>query len=121
MVEVAVACAVLFLALVPLFNSLAAGARYTGEYRRGAVALHVAQGKMEDLLAKPFGEVVSEPPGADLSTDAGALPVYGHLGYAYKVFAGQEVDGIKEVRVAVYYSVFGRQHRVLLTAVKSRR
>ncbi len=121
LVEVAVAAALLSLVIAPLFRSLAAGVRYAEEYRRWASALSIAQGIMEEMIDRPFAAVTSEPAGCDLTGEEGALPVSGRPGYAYKVAVGPESGGLKEVRVAVYYRLYGRQHRVLLAGVKSRR
>lgn len=121
LIEVAVVAAVLALVIPPLIRCLAAGVRYAEEYRRGAAALGIAQGILEELLDRPFAGVVSEPPEGDFTDEAGALQVWGRPGYSYKVAVNPEQEGIKEVQVAVYYRVQGRLHRVVLAGVVNRR
>jgi len=121
LIEVAVAAALLSLVVPPLVRCLAQGVLWSEEYRRGAAALSIAQGIMEEVLDRPFAAAASEPPGADLAGDEGALPVGERPGYSYKLAVGPEEGGIKEVQVAVYYRVRGRMHRVVLAGVVNRR
>lgn len=121
LVEVVVAAAIIFLALIPMLQSFVLGGRYGEESRRIITALHLAQGKLEDLKNRPYSAVVNEPAYPDFADPGRSVAFSGRPGYAYQVMVEEGQYNIKEVKLAVFYNDAGITRQFFLTMDKVRR
>ncbi|KUK11814.1 MAG: Uncharacterized protein XD51_1266 [Moorella sp. 60_41] len=114
LLEVVVSVFLLAVALVPLVDYLVKGSGWTASSREHLAALALAQGKIEEIKGRPFGEVGDEPqePGDPPLTFAE------NPSFSYRVTVDRTGPYLKTVTVTVYFEDFRGSGQVSLTAEK---
>jgi len=111
LVEILVAAVLLGFIAVGLFATFDVSARLAVAARQQTKAVNLAQGKLEELRAVPYGDLNSIPP----------QPFEPAVnGFTYGVAVQETVHQTKSVTVTVYYTVGNREKEVTLTTERSK-
>ena len=112
--EVIIASLILTVVLIPLVNMHAKIENLTASAEKNNTALFLAQGKIEELKAVPYDQVIVLPLGEN-------RPVFtGYENYSYMVEIDEGQYGLKTITVTVFYQEVGTERNVKLTAERHR-
>lgn len=114
LLEVVVSVALLLVALVPLVDYFIVASRWSASSEEDLIALALAQGKIEEIKKRPFGEVRDEPGNPQDPPVAFAE----NPSFSYRLSVQKVGRYLKTVTVTVYYEDGSGRREMSLTADK---
>lgn len=113
LLEIVIAMIILVTAIVPMFNMLELGTNYYKTSADQTLALSLAQGIMEEQLAKSFESLQSQGP----------TPYPDFVGYQYEIIVNPDPGNkyLKQVTVLLYQEENPQELQVELTTLVSER